>query len=258
METQELPQTITEKTVFSELPGTEMSLSYDPDFDLDFVERLLGSQKRDQLPRTTRQRLYLQKGRLQDLIRPRIMWKEFDIDHTDKSGVTLTNGLTLQSRKMAWTLKNAFSLIVFIATVGKKIDREIESLMDGGALTHGYIADALGSGAVESLADRFHTDMAKMAAKNNQYIGLRFSPGYCDWPVTEQQKLFSLLDSVAIGVKLADTCLMAPRKSISGVFGIFDKAHVPTERKKHNPCLQCGKKDCIARRVEAVPASYHQ
>lgn len=244
-------------TATFELSGTESPLFYNPDFDLDFVERLLGGQKRDELPRTTRQRLHLQQSRLQDLIRPRIIWKGFAIAQVDKSGVVLTNGVVLQSRKMAWTLKKALSIICFIATVGKQIDREIESLMSGGALAHGYIADALGSGAVESLVDRFHADMAKMATETKQYVGLRFSPGYCDWQVTEQQKLFSLLDSDAVGVKLADSSLMAPRKSISGVFGIFDQTKAPVEDKKHNPCHMCNKKDCIARRVKAVPPSYH-
>lgn len=257
MDAQESTHITEGNTVAFELSGTEIPLSYVPDFDLDFVERLLGGQRRDELPRTTRQRLHLQKGRLLNLIRPRIIWKEFGIAQIEKSGVVLTNGVVLHSRKMAWTMKNASSLICFIATVGKQIDREIESLMSGGALAHGYIADALGSGAVESLADRFHSDMAKMAAETKQYAGLRFSPGYCDWPVTEQQKLFSLLDNDAVGVKLAESCLMAPRKSISGVFGIFDQTNAPPNNKKHNPCHICSKKDCIARRVEAVPPLYN-
>lgn len=257
METQESLLNSEVSTACLELAGTEMPLSYDPDFDLDFVERLLGRQKKDDLPRTTRQRLHLQQDRLQNLIQPRIIWKEFGITQVEKSGVALSNAVVMESRKMAWTMKDAHSLICFIATVGRLVDREIESLMDGGALAHGYIADALGSGAVESLADRFHLDMAKMAARNEQSVGLRFSPGYCDWPVTEQHKLFSLLDSDAVGVKLAESCLMEPRKSISGVFGIFDQANEPIDIKKHNPCRLCSKKDCIARRVDEFPPSQH-
>ncbi len=157
---------------------------------------------------------------------------------------------------MAHALQGSTRMVGIIATVGRRIDREIESLMDGGALAHGYVADALGSGAVESLADRFHTDMARFVARQDQSVGLRFSPGYCDWPVTEQQKIFSLLDHEAVGVELGDTCLMAPRKSISAVFGIFEQKNDSQKISKHNPCRRCGKKDCIARRVEAVPPSH--
>ena len=233
--------------------GSSQPLTYRPGFDLDFVERLLGRRQKKELPRTSRIRLAIQQNRLRELIRPRVIWKELSIARTDKTGVTLTDGTVFQSRKMAQALQGATRVVGFIATVGKQIDREVASLMIGGELAHGYVADSLGSGAVENLADRFHTDIAKAVAMQGQSVGLRFSPGYCDWPVADQQKLFSLLDNEAVGVKLSDTSLMKPRKSISAVFGIFDKKNASPENSKHNPCRRCGKKDCIARRVEAVP-----
>lgn len=236
--------------------GRSQPLTYNPAFDLDFVERLLGRRQRTELPRTTGKRLTMQQNRLQELISPRLTWKEFSIDRIDKRGVTLTDGTILLSRKMAHALQGAVKVIGFIATVGRRIDREIESLMNGGALAHGYVADALGSGAVESLADSFHTDMAKEVARQDQSVGLRFSPGYCDWPVTEQHKLFSLLDHKSVGVELGNTSLMAPRKSISAVFGIFEKKDATPGNSNHNPCRRCGKKDCIARRIETVPPAH--
>jgi hypothetical protein len=187
-----------------------------------------------------------------------VIWKELSVARIDREGLVLSNGMILKSRKMAHALRDAVKVIGFIATVGRRIDREIDSLMDGGALAHGYIADALGSGAVEDLANRFHADMARGQAHLNRSVGLRFSPGYCDWPVIDQHKLFSLLDHEAVGVELGDTSLMAPRKSISGVFGIFDTGGDRPETGNHNPCRRCGKKDCIARRVDAVPPSSGQ
>jgi hypothetical protein len=232
--------------------GVSQSLIYNPAFDLDFVERLLGRRQRSELPSATQKRLALQKSRLHALIKPRLIWKEFPIAKIDKTGVQLANGTFLESRKMAHAFKGAKKIIIFIATVGNQVDLEIESLISGGELAHGYIADALGSGAVESLADRFHKEKAQELAKENQTAGLRFSPGYCDWPVTDQKKLFSLLDYEAIGVDLSDTSLMQPRKSISAVFGIYENKNI-TVGNTFNPCRRCGKKDCIARRVEAIP-----
>ena len=228
-------------------------LTYSPAFDLDFVERLLGRRQRSELPRTTGRRLSIQQNRLREVISPRLIWKELSITRIDKTGVTLSCGTHLQSRKMAYALQNSLGLIGFIATVGRRIDREIESLMDAGALAHGYVADALGSGAVESLADRFHNEMARKVAQQEQKVGLRFSPGYCDWPLTDQHKLFSILDHEAIGVELGDTALMTPRKSITAVFGVFAHENDSPINSSYNPCRRCGKKDCIARRVEEVP-----
>lgn len=256
MKTQTSKQSVlsAKKVFFSK--GSLQPLAYKPDFNLDFVERLLGRRQRNEMSRITAKRLTIQQNRLRELIKPQVIWKDLSIARTDKTGVTLDNGTHLKSQKMAHALQGATRMVGFIATVGRRIDREIESLMDGGALAHGYVADALGSGAVESLADRFHTDMARFVARQDQSVGLRYSPGYCDWPVTEQQKLFFLLDHEAVGVELGDTSLMAPRKSISAVFGVFEQKNDSQKNSKHNPCRRCGKKDCIARRIEAVPPSH--
>ncbi|MEA3470056.1 MAG: vitamin B12 dependent-methionine synthase activation domain-containing protein [Thermodesulfobacteriota bacterium] len=240
-----------EQIIISRTP-TQL-LTYKPAINQDFVERLLGRRQKCNLPRTTQKRLTIQHNRLQELINPRVTWKEFSIAQIEKTGVTLDSGTSFKSRKMSRAFQGATSVVGFIATIGQRIDREIESLMNGGALAHGYVADSLGSGAVESLADRFHNDVAKEVGRQDHSVGLRFSPGYCDWPVTEQQKLFSLLDNKAVGVKLSNTSLMTPRKSISALFGIFETKDGLPKNSKHNPCRRCGKKDCIARRVEAVP-----
>lgn len=227
-------------------------MNYPPSFDLDFVERLLGRSRRKQLTRSTRNRLRLQQQRVQDIIDSRLVWQMFSIAHVDETGVTLTNGTFFRSRKMAKTFRKAKQIVSFIATIGRKIDSEVESLLRGGAIAHGYVVDALGAGAVESLADRFHQQIADELAKNDLTAGLRFSPGYCDWPVTEQQKLFSLLDHQKAGVELSPSCLMSPTKSISAVFAIHPAGSNNSKLNSHNPCLQCGKKDCLARRVDAV------
>lgn len=238
------------------LKAVRQPLSYKPAFELDFVERLLGRRKKSGLPRSTRRRLTTQKNRLKEIIKPRLIWKEYQIDKIKKNGVMLAGDTFFSSRKMAHALQGAEKVIVFIATVGTHIDHEIESLISGGELANGYIADALGSGAVEKLADRFHTDTAQELGIQNYTVGLRFSPGYCDWPVTDQKKLFSLLNTNALGVNLSDTALMQPRKSISGVFGIYKNTTRSIE-KNFNPCRRCWKTDCIARRVEALPPRSH-
>ena len=225
-------------------------LTYQPAFNLDFVERLLGRRRRLKLPRSTKIRLDTMQKRLTDLIRPRVTYEIKKISKIGKSMVTLECGTVFQSRKMAYSLKGADKVVCFIATVGQKVDREINSLMHYGELANGYVADALGSGAVEQLADSFQSEIARVCQRQGQTVGLRFSPGYCDWPVIEQHKLFSLMNWKTVGVELGETSLMSPRKSISAVFGIYDEAVAP-EIKTKNPCLRCAKKDCIARRTEA-------
>ena len=68
-----------------------------------------------------------------------------------------------------------------------------------------------------------------------------------DWPITEQFKLFELLGNVEelAGVRLTDSCLMIPPKSLSGI--IF-----PTEV-RFESCQLCQRPNCPSRRAAYDP-----
>ncbi|MDT8335350.1 MAG: vitamin B12 dependent-methionine synthase activation domain-containing protein [Desulfurivibrionaceae bacterium] len=228
-------------------PGGEVEV------DSDFVERLLGRKQGGSVSRSTRSRIERIRAEVLACMEPRLTCSVYPIKSTEAGRVCLAGGVEFESRKMARTLKGAPWLAGFIATIGPGLDRLIEKFMAKGRMADAYVADAMGSGAIESLADKFHNKFAKGVGDREQSVSLRFSPGYCDWPVSEQPKLFSLIDHEAAGVELGDTSLMSPRKSISAIFGIFDKKAAAPADSKHNPCRSCGKKDCIARRVEETP-----
>ena len=71
----------------------------------------------------------------------------------------------------------------------------------------------------------------------------RYSPGYCGWDVAEQHKLFQLIPDNFCGVRLNESSLMNPEKSVSGIIGIGENV-------KYNPytCRICDMKDCIYRK----------
>ncbi|MCF0209200.1 MAG: methionine synthase, partial [Bacteroidaceae bacterium] len=72
----------------------------------------------------------------------------------------------------------------------------------------------------------------------------RFSPGYCGWHVREQKLLFSTFPlAEPCGVKLTDSCLMLPIKSVSGVIGIGENV-----RKLEYTCGLCDYANCYKRR----------
>ncbi|NIM11635.1 MAG: hypothetical protein GTO45_06040, partial [Candidatus Aminicenantes bacterium] len=75
---------------------------------------------------------------------------------------------------------------------------------------------------------------------------LRYSPGYCDWPISEQCEIFKILPHETIGVELSEDSFMSPRKSVSGVIGIC-----PANSKfSGNLCIDCPKVNCPYRRSE--------
>jgi hypothetical protein len=221
---------------------------FSPAFNLDFVKRLLGLKDCQGLTHATQRRLDHMQGEVAEIITPRIGYTVQAIAAVEKGAVTLDCGLTLRSAKLAHALRKAHSVVALAATVGLTVDRKIGRLMGEGKLADAYVVDALGSGAVEHLVENFQNDVAARLETYGHAVGLRFSPGYCDWPVFEQKKLFTLLDGNSIGISLEESSLMNPRKSISAVFGLYGKDVAPC-REKHNPCRLCAKKDCLARRT---------
>jgi hypothetical protein len=51
-------------------------------------------------------------------------------------------------------------------------------------------------------------------------VVVRFIPGYCNWLLSDQQKLFELIGGNNCGVKLTESSLMILIKSVSGVIGV--------------------------------------
>ncbi len=238
-----------------ETHGQAMSLQadYPPGFDMDFVKRLLGRKATGNLTRATKNRLAHMHEGVHRLLEPRVVWRVLPVSAIERGQVKLTSGLILKSHKMSSVMSSAEQLVLFVATIGKKIDKKVDQLMDQGKIANAYTCDVLGSGAAESVAERFQADFGLRLSQQTRFgytaAGIRFSPGYCDWSVTEQDKLFSLVDAGAIDVTLSKTSLMTPRKSISAVFGLYPKEKGGRLRqKRHNPCLYCSKKDCLARR----------
>jgi cobalamin-dependent methionine synthase I len=176
-----------------------------------------------------------------------LYYRKLGVDSVDSGLIRLQERVEFRAPKLAKAVKNSNELVCFIATVGKGIEQRINELIKENHLATAYILDCMGSVAVESVVEKFHRHMAKKCEAAGNGVTLRFSPGYCDWPITEQKKLFGLFESFQPDVELSDSCLMQPRKSISGVFGVLP-SHLKPSASPYNPCSDCKQHSCIARR----------
>lgn len=138
----------------------------------------------------------------------------------DHDSVTLDGTVLRTAAQIAGLLTGSESIIVIAATVGHSMDRWIRQFFDSGDSMRGYVADTIGSEAVEGAASWLEERIADRAIESSRYTTSRFSPGYCDWDVDEQHALFSLLPEGFCGIQLTENALMLPIKSVSGVIGI--------------------------------------
>ena len=135
-------------------------------------------------------------------------------------------------------------MAIFVLTTGNRLEDMVNHLVEEGLVFQATVLDAIGSAAVEALANSVQERIGEMAASEGLCISRRFSPGYCDWHIGQQRMLFQALAADHAGVRLTEKCLMLPQKSVSGVIGIGPCDTVD----RYNPCPTCDKHDCIGRR----------
>ncbi|MGM0376828.1 MAG: vitamin B12 dependent-methionine synthase activation domain-containing protein [Bacteroidota bacterium] len=117
-------------------------------------------------------------------------------------------------------LKGSEKLAFFISTAGESISRKSAEFLRGENPVLGYVYDVLGSFIAEAACDRMQQHLKEDIKEEGFNITNRYSPGYCQWDVADQHKIFSLFEEDPCGVTLTSSALMNPVKSISGVIGL--------------------------------------
>lgn len=162
----------------------------------------------------------------------------------DKNTIELENVFFSPSPIISHALKKSERFYILLATVGAELDGWIHQKRDGGDVMEAFIADALGSTIVEAVVAYALPFLEKKLKASNVKISNSYSPGYCGWDVSEQQKLFSLLPKGFCDITLTESSLMLPIKSVSSVIGIGSAI-----TREEYGCAICQKKDCYKRRL---------
>ena len=131
----------------------------------------------------------------------------------------------------------------FIATAGMEFEAWQQQLKKKDDMVDVFIADALGSVIAEKCADVMEQHLQQSIDKLGWHHTNRFSPGYCGWDVSEQQLLFPLFEGQTCGVRLTDSSLMVPIKSVSGVIGLGRDV-----RRLDYTCGLCRMEHCFKKR----------
>ena len=142
-------------------------------------------------------------------------------------------------------LKGSEAYTLFICTSGVEFEAYQQRLKQEGDMVRVFIADSLGSVIAEKCADQMETALQESIDKLGWHHTNRFSPGYCGWHVSQQQLLFPLFEGHTSGVRLTDSSLMLPIKSVSGIIGLGKEV-----RRLDYTCGLCNFEKCYKRRLK--------
>ncbi len=169
-----------------------------------------------------------------------------EVELDDQSELLMLGGERFQAgRQVISKLKGSEVVALFICTAGGEVGKRIQKLTQEGDTISAYVADVIGSVLVEEAMDRIHKTLFDRMQKQGWKVTNRYSPGYCDWNVSEQQALFRLLPDNFCGVTLTESMLMLPVKSVSGIIGAGGKV-----KYQRYICHSCSSVNCIYRDVK--------
>ena len=179
------------------------------------------------------------------LINPVYSYVVRDIDFVIGSSVFIDSGVIFQSQVISGLLNKCERVAVFALTIDGYLEEAVGHLTDNGMVVQARVLDAIGSDAVEQVAEHVHQMITEGARAQGLFTSRRFSPGYCDWEIDQQQILFRTMNGSSAFIELTDEYLMIPQKSISGIIGI---GTFESGIESYNPCKTCCRHNCPGRR----------
>lgn len=175
--------------------------------------------------------------------RPQCGYEVFTAGDIGKTDMTIEGRTFNTGPVITRNFRGAEYIVLFVSTAGNEFDEWQKEIKAEGDIWREFMADAVGSEIAEAAARIAGTKISEYFAAKGMGISNAFSPGYCGWHVREQEMFFSLLPPEPCGIKLNDSCLMTPIKSVSGFIGAG-----PDMVKKDYSCAVCEKKDCYKNR----------
>lgn len=179
------------------------------------------------------------------LIDPVYSYTILDIKHIQNSTITMGNSTVFHSQVISQVLDQCSKAAIFVLTIGHQIEETAAELADDNQIVESYVLDAIGSGIAEKLAEFVQGVIGEIGHIHGLTTTRRFSPGYCDWDISQQEVVFRSLNGDLAGVHLSDDYLMVPQKSISGIIGLGPRENGV---RAINPCKTCNKRNCLGRR----------
>ena len=135
-------------------------------------------------------------------------------------GIELESGDIITGTLPAKLNESATSALIMAATSGKAIMDKIEELKTAN-LERAVIFDATASEITDWGLEWIVKYASTMLKHESRVVSKkRFSPGYGDFDLKNQRIFYSLLHLEQFGIRLTESCMLVPEKSVIAMTGV--------------------------------------
>lgn len=180
---------------------------------------------------------------LKEIASPKVIYQKVKVKVEEDKVMMQAAHCKIQSHDLVKLLKYSDECILMAATLGIEVDRKISNLQKIDML-EAMILDSCSSVLIDYVCDEAEGEIIN-GLKENQYLTMRFSPGYGDVPLEVSGEILDLLAAQKrIGLTLTKSHMLLPTKSITALIGI---SHQKENRQKS--CGHCNLvKTCMYKR----------
>lgn len=175
-----------------------------------------------------------------ELAEPAALYELYDVGSVSEDRLILANGQSFSSRLIVHQLGRARKLAVAVCTVGPRLPAASTAAFSGGDSMMGFLLDTAGSLAVGNVAMGLLRHVAQVAEGLGLSASFSIAPGSAECTLEDQRVVFGLLPTQDIGVRLTDSLVMVPIKSVSLVVGIG--VEMPSQL-EHSQCEFCPRRE---------------
>lgn len=186
------------------------------------------------------------EGRL--LADPKGIWQVYDYDCVQQI-VKADPPFLIKGEKIGAHLAGAEKVVILAATVGDAIEEKVTQYFSADRYAYAVLLDAAATTAVEQIADAMEKAIQPKASAQGYTMRWRFSPGYGDWSMTQQPELLRTSSAAQIGIRLSESLMLIPRKSITAIIGLVRENTHNSSPHAPNGCAACDKLDCPSRKT---------
>lgn len=166
------------------------------------------------------------------------------------------DGVEFTSKRLYDQLTDAGAHAVMIVALsaGKGCEERAAQLWREEKPDEYFFMEMFGSAVVENLVTSAGARICAWVDQHKMAVLPHYSPGYPEWEISEQHKLFELITrdtgyEIPKEILVMDSGMLNPKKSLLAVFGITRRLDKVSNHMKLIPCENCSLEVCQYRRV---------
>lgn len=165
-------------------------------------------------------------GIIKPLLQPRALLEWLEVERVDDNSLVLAeadreNKINFKMGPHAELYRQAQMVLRCVATLGDALDSKLETLNQSSDVLSMYLTDCVGIYGLLQVSRAVYTRVEQFAGRKQWGTGWVMSPGAVEgWELEEQKAFCSYLGLDKIGVRLNDSGVLSPHKSVSFMVGV--------------------------------------